>query len=146
MLDSRSLGGNATGRGAESRWSMPAISPEQRCCRAKARTEGRRCSLRPLLLRPEPRVREAVGRGPPFGSLSNDQLSPEDNLFVSHHAQQSSESILGFAATRGQAQRCYCCSSSGPFGALSRGSAIGRRGRQVHRSAAIVAPSSAPGT
>jgi len=75
--------------------------------------------LGPLFSGQSRAVAEAVGRGTPVVSLSNDSSIAGDNLFVfGITPQQSAKSILGFAATRGK-RNVVTVVPPGPFGALS---------------------------
>tara|TARA_R100000935_G_scaffold33903_1_gene54340 strand:- start:3882 stop:5033 length:1152 start_codon:yes stop_codon:yes gene_type:complete len=120
MLAAASLGGNATGPGAEVEVVDAGDSPETAVAAAqKAMDGGAKMFLGPLFSGQSRAVAEAVGRGTPVVSLSNDSSIAGDNLFVfGITPQQSAKSILGFAATRGK-RNVVTVVPPGPFGALS---------------------------
>ena len=120
MLAAASLGGNATGPGAEVEVVDAGDSPETAVAAAqKAMDGGAKMLLGPLFSGQSRAVAEAVGRGTPVVSLSNDSSIAGDNLFVfGITPQQSAKSILGFAATRGK-RNVVTVVPPGPFGALS---------------------------
>nr|WP_289085695.1 ABC transporter substrate-binding protein [uncultured Sulfitobacter sp.] len=95
-------------------------SPETAVAAAqKAMDGGAKMLLGPLFSGQSRAVAEAVGRGTPVVSLSNDSSIAGDNLFVfGITPQQSAKSILGFAATRGK-RNVVTVVPPGPFGALS---------------------------
>ncbi len=124
MAAAASLGGNPTGPEAEVMLIDSGDSDASAVAAAKtAVAAGAQLMLGPLFSGQSRAVADAVGRGVPVVSLSNDSSIAGGNLFVfGVTPEQSAKSILGFAATRGK-RNVAVVVPPGAFGELSAAAA-----------------------
>lgn len=120
MQQAAGLGGNPVGPAAEVEVLDAGTTEESAVAAARAAVDGgARMLLGPLFSGQSRAVAEAVGRGVPVVSLSNDSAIAGGNLFVFGITPlQSARAVLGFAAARGL-RRVAVVVPPGEFGARS---------------------------